>query len=399
MRQRGGGLRVRSRWNPRGWAGRAVLSVFVVLVVAVPGTQAAWVDPAPVTGTTISAGTADLRVDGSNAPAFTAMNVSTLEGGDSTAGVLTVSNAGDVPLSYHVDASATNADGKGLASQLVVKVTSNASTSGSSPSVTCAGTALAGTGTSFTAGLIGSASNRRSLGAGASETLCIQAGLPDGTAALGGTTSITLTFTAVTGSTANPGWSDTVTTSGTTLSMANAFYLGTNAAGNTSSTTLLPLRRSSPTLGTLFNYDTDRDSTAGLVVKNSGAPSGRLQQWSLAVGGSPLTLSGTATVRLWSAMRGFDTSAVGSLEVSLWDCDAGGGSCSQISTSTVTSSGSWSGGSSTWVRKTWTLGTGSYTFAAGRTIQVRVAPTSSAADDMLIAYDTTTYRTALLVTP
>lgn len=407
MRQRGGLVRVRSGRHTGRWATRAVLSLLIVLVVAIPGTTAAWTDQVPVTGTTLTAGTADLRVDGSNAPSFTAMNASTMEGGDSTAGVLTVSNAGDVPLSYYVDASATNTDGKGLASQLAVKVTSNASTSGSSPTVTCAGSALASSGTSFSSGLLGSSSNRRSLGVGASETLCIQASLPDGTAALGGTTSITLTFTAITGTTGTPGWTDTVTTSGTTLTMINAFYLGSdvvNADATVNPSTPQPLKRTSPTKTTLFNYDR-RDSLPGLLL-NQGANGidegsyAKNMRWNLSVGASPLTVSGTAQLRIWSALKAWDSNKRGAVEVGLFDCDSTATTCTQLSGGTLDQT-SWTvGGANVWTLKNFALTpSGSYTFAANRVVQVRVAALTASAVDVMFAYDTTTYKAALIITP
>ncbi len=218
---------------------RALLCVGVFFALAIPGTTAAWVDPVTVTGTTLRAGTADLKVNGSDAPSFTAINASKMDLGDSTAGVLTVRNAGDVPLGYYATASATNNDGKNLAGALTVKVTADAGTSGAAPNVTCAGSALGATGTSLTGNLVGSASNRRDLAAGTSETLCVQVNLPAGATIRGGTTNVTLTFTAITGTTADPGWSDTVQTSGTTLAMMPSLTFGATGpvASRTSSGT------------------------------------------------------------------------------------------------------------------------------------------------------------------
>jgi hypothetical protein len=375
---------------------RLVLGLSVVLVVAVPGTTAAWVDPVPVTGATITAGTVDLKVqNGDSVTGYTAMNLATMEPGDSSAGVLTVKNAGTAPLRYYVDASVTNADSKGLGSSLVAKVTADATTSGS----TCAGTALSGTGTTFGANLVGSAASPRVLAGGASENLCVQARLPDGGTAQGAATSISFTFNASTGSAATPGWTDSVPVSGTTIGTATAFYLGTNASGNTTSSSLLPLRTTGPTLTTLFNYDTDRDTTAGLLLKSTGAMPARQQQWYLPIGATPLTLSGTSSLRIWSAVRAFNPTAVGSLAVTLFDCDGTGATCNQLATNTFTSTGAWSGGSNTWVSRTIPITTapGSYTWAAGRSLKVEVATGAGAVDDMLIAYDTTTYKAAILI--
>jgi hypothetical protein len=99
-----------------------------------------------------------------------------------------------------VDASASNVDTKGLGAALVVKVTNDGSTTGSAPAVTCAGTALGNTGTTFAANLVSSTSPRL-LAAGASETLCIQATLPGtltgsvpGAGLQGATTNVGFTF-------------------------------------------------------------------------------------------------------------------------------------------------------------------------------------------------------------
>lgn len=372
-----------------------MLSFGIVLVVTVPGTQAAWVDP--VTGTaTIGSGTVDLKVQNGDAvTTFTSMNISSMEPGDSTAGVLTVNNAGTAPLNYYVDASTTNADGKGLGASLTAKVTADASVSGG----TCAGSALSGTGTSFGSNLVGSSASPRTLAGGATETLCIQARLPDGGSALSAGTNISFTFNALTGSGATPGWTDSVPVSGTTLGTANAFYLGTNSSGNTTSSATLPLRRTGPTLTTLFNYDTDRDTAAGLLLKSSGAASGRQQLWYFPTGATPLTLSGTSSIRIWSAVKGFSTTLVGSLQISLYDCDGSGSACSLLATNTFTSSGAWSGGSNTWVARTIPIVStpGTYTWNANRSLGVQVASGSGAVDDMMVAYDTTTYKSAILI--
>src|SRR4051794_41173988 len=175
---------------------RYLLSAGTVVGLSVTGTLAVWSDSVTVTGSTFSTGTIDLQVNNlDTVTGYTTMNLSNMVPGNSTAGVLTVKNNGTAPLKYYVDASASNADGKGLGATLVVKVTGDAATSGSSPSVTCAGTALASTGTTFAANLV-SSTTPRLLNAGASETLCIQATLPSGATSTvaGATTNVGFTF-------------------------------------------------------------------------------------------------------------------------------------------------------------------------------------------------------------
>lgn len=195
-----------------------MLSLGVILGIGATATFAAWTDGVTVTGTSVRAATVDLKVQTQDTVTnFTALNTSISPGG-STAGVMTVRNNGTVPLTYYVDANATNADGKGLASSLVVTVTSASAVSGSFPNRTCSGAALANTAAAFTTAFVGSPASPRTLAAASQETLCIQANLPSGTPMTMQTasTSVGFTFTAAT----NPAtsWNDAVSVSGTTIS-------------------------------------------------------------------------------------------------------------------------------------------------------------------------------------
>ncbi len=177
----------------------AAMSLGVVAACAATGTFALWSDSATISGTTISSGSIDLKVN-SNVDSdngFTTMSLANMVPGNSAAGVITVRNAGNSPFTYYVDGAASNADGKGLGTALVVKVTGDATRSGASPNFTCAGSALANTGTSFAANLVQS-SNPRLLAAGSSETLCVQATLPTGasTSLQNATTNASFTITA-----------------------------------------------------------------------------------------------------------------------------------------------------------------------------------------------------------
>lgn len=176
---------------------RAALSLGVVLGIGSVGTFAYWTDTVTVTGTTFTAGTLDLLVndDADDAVAFTTMNFA-LVPGSTVAGVLTVKNEGKVPLKYTASSAATNADGKNLVGSLTAKVTGAASVTGTAPSATCGGTALAGSGTSFTADLVPVGSGRL-LAPDVSESFCIQATLSASapSSLQGGTTDVTFTFT------------------------------------------------------------------------------------------------------------------------------------------------------------------------------------------------------------
>jgi predicted ribosomally synthesized peptide with SipW-like signal peptide len=174
---------------------RALLGLGVLLGIGATGTFAFWTDDVTITGTSFTAGTIDLKVNNADSiTGYTSLNLATMVPGNSTAAVLTIKNNGTAPLKYTATATPSNADGKGLGAALAVKVTADSSITSTSPSATCAGTALTGTATSLNASLI---SPGRLLAAGASETICVQVKLPDAAASAlqGATTNVGFTFT------------------------------------------------------------------------------------------------------------------------------------------------------------------------------------------------------------
>jgi len=172
---------------------RAVLSLGLVLGFGSAGTFAYWTDEAVVSGITFTAGTLDLELqdDADDSVTFTALNISNMIPGQSVAGVLKVENAGNVGFTYTATTSVSNST---LAGALDVKVT-NGSVSGTSPSATCSGSQLSGTGTKLNQNLV---TTSRSLAASASENLCIQVSMPSGASSSlqGATTTVSYTFTA-----------------------------------------------------------------------------------------------------------------------------------------------------------------------------------------------------------
>lgn len=175
---------------------RALLSLGTAAAVGVTGTYAYWTDTVQVTGTALTTGTIDLKVNGQDAvTGWTSLNLAAMMPGNSTAGVLTVSNSGTAPLQYYLGSSATNADGKGLAAALTLTVTGAAAVTGTSPTATCGGAALTGSATTLATEILGSPASPRTLAAGASETICLQLTLPGAanTSLQGATTSVTFT--------------------------------------------------------------------------------------------------------------------------------------------------------------------------------------------------------------
>ncbi len=176
---------------------RALLALGVVLGLGSVTTGAYWTDDATITGITISSGKLDLKVDGlDNVTGYTSLNISSMVPGQSVAAVLTVSNAGSVPFTYTATSSATNPDTKNLAGALTMKVTGATSVTGASPTATCGGATLPGTGSTLNGDLL---TTQRTIAPGSNEKLCLQVTLP--TAATSSvqdaTTAVSLQLTAV----------------------------------------------------------------------------------------------------------------------------------------------------------------------------------------------------------
>ncbi len=175
-----------------------------------------------------------------------------------------------------------------------------------------------------------------------------------------------------------------------------AVYLHNNPTpptGDTTSQTALPLDKLAPTATTLYNYDVNRDSSAGrlIVLGGTGATESdttKYQDWLTTALSSALTIDGTVTVTLLSGMKDFGLSQAGSVTVYLRDFD--GSSYVEIGNGTLTDA-DWQRGSSSWVEKTITIADVNYTIPSGNFLEVKLIVTSSSADDMWFAYDTVSY--------
>ncbi len=191
--------------------------------------------------------------------------------------------------------------------------------------------------------------------------------------------------------------------SGSSFTTASSFGLSlglhnnpTPPTGATSSQQDLPLDTDEPTAPTLFNYDSDRDAFAGLLLaKGSGlseTDSTKFQRWRHNPA-SALALDGDAALGIWSAMKDFTTGKQGTIVVGLYDCDASGAGCSLI-TSGTTAMSPWP---NNWQLVNVNLGTVNHTIASGRSLVIHLAVTGSSDDDLWFAYDTTTYQSRLTV--
>ena len=174
------------------------------------------------------------------------------------------------------------------------------------------------------------------------------------------------------------------------------YYL--DGVGDGSDVPVASFKTTTPT-GPLDNFDPGRDAFDGLVIAKGGGGVGesdptKHQVWLTPAGGT--TIDGSISLTLWSAMKTFQTNAVGNVTAFLVDFDAGGGSASLIASAGI-SRPDWDiADSGTWIEDTFDFGTVNYTFGAGRYLGVKIIVESSGGgDDMWFAYDAATYPARL----
>jgi len=170
----------------------------------------------------------------------------------------------------------------------------------------------------------------------------------------------------------------------------------TPPTGDTNSQSMLSLGAIAPTATTLYNYDQDRDSSAGLLIAKGASGVGetdlvKYQVWRTGLG-SDLSISGTVTIDLWSALSDFGQGKRGIITIYLRDYD--GSSYTEIGDGTVDEA-DWQGGSSTWVMKTITISGLNYTIPAGNQLEVKLIVGSNAEDNLWFAYDTNSYSSVV----
>lgn len=186
--------RTARRWFGRGRT-RALLSAGLLVGTGAVATSAFFTDRIQAAGTTVNAGTlhidleANHRVRPETVSNWGDLNLGGLTPGTSKAGLMTVSNnsRGQLPMSFRVQASATNALGAAL--------TITVRRGGSISSGTCTGGTLIGSAGAALNGF--NQSGGATLGTGSSDVLCIQVTLP-GSANLppSSTSNVTFTFPA-----------------------------------------------------------------------------------------------------------------------------------------------------------------------------------------------------------
>ena len=179
------------------------------------------------------------------------------------------------------------------------------------------------------------------------------------------------------------------------------YYLHNNPSppnGNTTAQAVLPMNTIVPTASTLYNYDTF-DSEPGRFIQKGGSGASetslsRYQVWRGPELTTAMTLQGSVTVELWTAIKGFDSGERGVVHVYLFDRSDAGATPLKSATLDLAN---WQGGSSTFVLSKFTLTRNGYVMAAGHSFEIKVIVANTADDDMWFAYDTAAYKSQVVI--
>ncbi len=182
-------------------------------------------------------------------------------------------------------------------------------------------------------------------------------------------------------------WEVTVSNPSLTLFLTNP------GSGDTAHSPILALSTTAPVDPTLADYDNDRNSLAGLTIRQSleslaSEVDEDHQDWYFTGSGNDI-LSGPVTLDLWVADNDFDTSEYLAIDAQLAVCDAG--SCTTLGTQR------WEAFATTGFAPV-TIDFGSISTELTGTEQLRLrlaVPDPVAKSRVVIAYDTTAYPAAL----
>ena len=179
----------------------------------------------------------------------------------------------------------------------------------------------------------------------------------------------------------------------------NHYYLtGNGIPSDTDGIPTAQLTNVAPTTTTLPNYDPSRDAFAGMFLHKGGNSANesdpeKVQKWITSAGS--ITINGTVTLTLYSAMKDFDTSTKGQIQVILVDCSSSGTSPTTISSVMFTRNPWDTASTGTWIQDTISFGSVSHTIAATSRLGVFILVHNGSGDDMWFAYGTATYPSRL----
>ena len=173
----------------------------------------------------------------------------------------------------------------------------------------------------------------------------------------------------------------------------------TPPTGDTSAQTDLSMDFTLPTASTIYNYDQDIDASPGIVVTKGGigateSDTTKYQNWRTATLASDVAINGIPRLHFWSGMKNFATGIAGEVQAYLRDFDGSG--YTEVASGTLDVA-DWQADDASWVYKTLTMTSASYTVGAGNQMEIKIIVGATSGDDIWFAYDTTALRTELEV--
>ena len=198
----------------------------------------------------------------------------------------------------------------------------------------------------------------------------------------------------------NPGQTISLTPLPATLS--GSLYLHNDPSppvGDTNSHATLPMGFVAPSVGSLFNYDTNRDAFAGLLIQKGGTgftdtDPMKHQRWRSEVFAVTTAVSGAPQLVFWSAMKDFKDQKRGAVAAYLVATD---GTTAAWSVSGSVQRANWQGGSASWVETPLTFDAPAPSLIpAGSWLELVLVVENSSDDDMWFAYDTATFPTRVM---
>ena len=186
--------------------------------------------------------------------------------------------------------------------------------------------------------------------------------------------------------------------------VATCFYLHndpTPPVGDTLSHAVLPITGMEPRGSNLYNYDTDRDAAAGLVIQKGGknvneADPLKYQVFRTETLAGDLVINGNVTIEFWAAIKDFADTPAGKVTFFIRDRDETGG-YTEIADGTRFKP-TWDlDGTGSFTEESITISSVSYTVPAGHELEIKIIVESAAGDDMWFAYDTSSYPSRIVL--
>jgi len=183
----------------------------------------------------------------------------------------------------------------------------------------------------------------------------------------------------------------------------SGYYLHNNptpATGATTAQSGLGMTLTYPDNTTLWDYDSDIDSTVGRTIAKGGSGAGETdislyQNWLSPVLAADTSIDGNVVVEIWGAAQGFSSTSSG--ELILYLRDFNGSTYTEIASTTISASAWDSAASGTWVKKAGEISVSNYTVSNGNQIELKITVGAGSSGGMMIAYDATLYPSVLVL--